>query len=111
MDAHRITPAPLPARASHLPARTETSPSHRGGDGVRRLAAVPVGLVLDPLRVTVFLLTLITVSRVHQHYRFIAAVRPGVLLMLAAGAIVFLSPKSVGANIFSTRPARLVAIF
>src|SRR5689334_5898158 len=105
MEPNRITPAPLPAQATGFAPRPDASRQ------VPRVAPLPLRLVRDPLRITLFLLTLLTVSRVHQHYKFIAATRPALLLMIAAAGIVWMSPKSLAGNVLATRPAKLVALF
>ncbi len=39
-------------------------------------AAAPLALVRDPLRMVLFVLTIITISRVHQHYPVLEKFRP-----------------------------------
>lgn len=74
--------------------------------------AVKIQLATDPLRLTLFLLTIITVSRVHQHYAFIAQLRPGLLLVAAATIYAFLHPGLLArGSMLRTWPARVVAIF
>jgi O-antigen ligase len=68
-------------------------------------------LVRDPLRLLLFALTIVTVSRVHQHYPQLAQLRPALLLVVAATGYAYLVPRSLTrANILSLWPMRLVAI-
>jgi hypothetical protein len=39
-------------------------------------AAAPLALGRDPLRMALFVLTILTISRVHQHYPVLAKFRP-----------------------------------
>jgi O-antigen ligase len=58
-----------------------------------------------------FLLTVINVSRVHQSIPALAALRPGLLLVLAAAAYAFLNAKSLTrANILQFWPMRRVVL-
>lgn len=66
----------------------------------------------DPMRLSLVLLTVITVSRVHQHWPFIARLRPALLLVFAVAAYAALNTKSLSREaLLATRPARLVALF
>jgi O-antigen ligase len=109
-----IVPAPIVGFRNQDVASSGSAEAHAVAAPRRfmaRVATVAPRFVRDPLRVTLFLLTLITVSRAHQHYPFIAALRPALLLMIAAGGIVILAPNSLRGQILTTRPAKLVAAF
>lgn len=66
-------------------------------------------IVRDPLRVVLFILTVLTISRVHQHYPFLAKFRPAVLLVIASVGYAYLNPRYLThANILRLWPMRLV---
>ena len=71
----------------------------------RSLAAVGSGtlaLVRDPLRLALFILTVITISRVHQHYPVLEKFRPAMLLVVAAVGYAYLHPRYLTRrNVFS----------
>jgi O-antigen ligase len=83
--------------------------AHIGRGGKRRGRAGDAPLRVDPLRKTLFLLTLLTVSRIHQHFGLVGALRPALLLALAALAYAVLNPRFLSrAPWFRTWPARSV---
>ena len=49
----------------------------------------------DPLRILLFLLTIITVSRVHQQWPFLAVFRPALLLAFLTAVYAFLNPRLI----------------
>jgi len=68
-------------------------------------------LVRDPIRVALFVTTILTVSRVHQHYGFLAKFRPVLLLVLAAAGYAYLNPRYLTrTNVLTLWPMRLVAL-
>src|SRR5437870_5059746 len=68
-------------------------------------------LVRDPLRITMLVLTILNVSRVHQHYSFIGKFRPALLLVVAAVGYAYLHPKFLTrANVLKSWPMRNIAI-
>mgnify|MGYP001275452004 CR=1 FL=1 len=77
--------------------------SHRA-DAARRVPALHsvagdrLGLAMDPYRVALFLLAVLTFSRIHQHFGFIAAFRPALLLVVFATGSAVLNPKSLNAS-------------
>lgn len=84
---------------------SERSTTWRAGAG-----DAPLALVRDPLRVTVFILTVITISRVHQHYPVLAKFRPALLLVIASVGYAYLNPRYLTrTNVLSVWPMRLVA--
>ena len=76
-----------------------------GGEGVS------LTLVRDPLRMLLFLLTIVTISRVHLHYPILAKLRAVLVLTLLAVAYAYLNPRYLTtANVLKRWPMRLVAI-
>jgi O-antigen ligase len=68
-------------------------------------------VVLDPLRLVLFATTVLTVSRVHQHYPFLAKLRPVLLLVIAAAAYAYLNPRYLTrTNVLTLWPMRLTAV-
>ncbi len=53
------------------------------------------GGAVDPLRVVVFLLIIVVVSRINSHFSAINVFRPALLLALASAIYAFLNPKLV----------------
>ncbi len=49
----------------------------------------------DPLRISLFLLMIITVSRIHQHFKAVGKLRPALLLAFATALYAFLQPKLI----------------
>jgi O-antigen ligase len=85
--------------------------------GVRARGNAPAGygeklvIVRDPLRVLLFLLTILTISRVHQHYPILAKLRPALLLITASIGYAFLNPRSLTRrNVLERWPMLLVAV-
>jgi O-antigen ligase len=64
----------------------------------RALAAPPPKVRLDPVRLAVFGLMLITIGRMHQHFSVIAAVRPAMLLVALLVGWALLNPATLGAR-------------
>lgn len=63
----------------------------------------------DPLRIFLFLLTLVTVSRVHS-YVGLSALRPALVLVLLTGAYAFLNPRALNDGaLLRTWPAKIMA--
>jgi len=66
-------------------------------------------LVLDPFRASLCLLTIITISRVHQHFPLLARLRPALLLFGVAAVYALLNPRVTGVhNLLRTWPAKVV---
>jgi O-antigen ligase len=64
----------------------------------------------DPLRILLFLLMIVTVSRVHLHYPILAVFRPALLLSFLAVLYAFLNPRSLTShNVLDVWPMRMVA--
>lgn len=71
----------------------------------------PLEIVRDPLRIAMFVLTILTVSRVHQHYRVIGKLRPALLLVVASVGYAYLCPRFLTrANILKLWPMRSIAV-
>jgi O-antigen ligase len=71
-----------------------------------------LALSLDPFRKMLFILTIVTISRVHQHFHPIAMLRPALLMTAGLGVYAFLRPKALNPDgAFRTWPGRLVAAF
>ncbi len=74
-------------------------------------AGARLTLVRDPLRMLLFLLTIVTISRVHLHYPVLAKLRPVLLLSVAGVAYAFLQPRALThANVLKHWPMRMVTI-
>jgi O-antigen ligase len=70
-----------------------------------------LAIVLDPLRVLLFVLTILTISRVHQHYPMLAKVRPALLLIIGSVVYAFLNPRYLTReNVLTNWPMRLIAV-
>ena len=68
-------------------------------------------LVRDPLRLILFVLTIVTISRVHLHYPILAKLRPVLLLTAGALGYAYLNPRYLtNANVLKLWPMRLVAL-
>jgi O-antigen ligase len=74
-----------------------------------RAADARLSLVRDPLRLTLFILTVLTISRVHEHYPLLAKFRPALLLVVASVGYAYLNPRYLTrANVLRLWPTRLV---
>ena len=72
--------------------------------------AAPLSLVRDPLRITLFVLTILTISRVHEHYPVLAKSRPALFLVIASIGYAYLNPRYLTrTNVLKLWPMRLVA--
>jgi len=96
-----------PSRASAV--------SHSGVAARRSAQPAAVGaaltIVRDPLRVALFVLTVLTISRVHQHYPILERFRPALLLVVASVGYAYLKPQYLTrANVLGLWPVRVVAM-
>src|SRR4051812_43565061 len=64
-----------------------------GGHAVAAMQRLRVGL--DPFRLSLFCLMVITVSRIHQHFKAIAVLRPAVILVAATGMWAVMQPRLI----------------
>src|SRR4051812_17781511 len=70
-----------------------------------------LALARGPMRVALFILTLVTVSPVHQHYPVLAKLPPALLLTVAAAGYAWAHPKYLTrTNVFNLWPMRRVAL-
>jgi len=83
----------------------------RASTPAARTPAAPLALVLDPLRIALFILTVLTISRAHERYPVLATVRPAVLLVIASVGYAYLNPRYLtSTNVLRFWPMRLVAV-
>jgi O-antigen ligase len=74
-------------------------------------ATARLSIVRDPLRTALFVLTVLTISRVHQHYPILEKFRPALLLVVASVGYAYLNPKYLTrANVLHLWPMRIVAL-
>jgi len=67
-------------------------------------------IVRDPLRMVLFVNTILTVSRVHLHYPSVARLRPVLVLVIAAAAYAYMNPRFLTrTNVLTLWPMRLIA--
>jgi O-antigen ligase len=79
----------------------------------RRAATAVRAMVvdLDPLRLFMFLLTALTVSRIHQRFPVVAAMRPALVMVALAGGYALLNPRKLAPDgLFRAWQSRLVAV-
>jgi len=78
----------------------------------KRITVDPVqvlGFVRDPMRISLFVLTILTISRVHQHYGSLAKLRPALLMVLASAGYAYLHPAYLTKDrIFKLWPMKLM---
>lgn len=68
--------------------------------------------VRDPFRVTLFLLIVMTISRVHMQFPALKPLRPGLLITGIAVVIAYARPNLLSTRpLFQTWPARLIGAF
>lgn len=101
------------ASAAHTPPTAirnrRASPSPGRRPRIPATSTQTLGIVRDPLRLLLFVLTVLTISRVHQHYPVLAKFRPALLLVLAAAGYAYLHPVFLTrARVFKLWPMRLV---
>ena len=76
--------------------------------GRRPGASTYLKLARDPLRISLFLLTIITISRVHQHWKFIGKLRPALVLAFLTAVYAYLNPRLIERRgPFYTWPAKV----
>jgi O-antigen ligase len=80
-------------------------PQSTEGKGLKRY----LPLKMDGMRLALSLLVIINVSRVHQSVKAIGLLRPGLLLVLIAGAFAILTPKKANTRaLFRTTESKLI---
>jgi O-antigen ligase len=91
-------------------------PASMGRPGVSQVAPgspaitnARLRIVRDPMRILLFVLTVLTVSRIHQHYPLLMKLRPALLLVIAAGAYAYLNPRFLTrVNVLKLWPMRFL---
>lgn len=72
----------------------------------------PLRAAMDPLHAALVLLMVMSISRIHQHFSFLAVARPAVVLVAFSVLYAFLNPRLLSQNaLFFTWPPRLLAGF
>ena len=85
-------------------------PAAKRRGGTRAVAAVR-GVIptFDPIRLALFALTVLTVSRIHQHFGFIAQLRPAMMLAAITLFFALLNPNElVRGSLLRTWPAKVM---
>jgi O-antigen ligase len=66
----------------------------------------------DPFRVALFFLTVLTVSRIHEQYKWMSILRPALVATAAAAIYAYLRPDVVAKRpLLATWPAKTIATF
>lgn len=66
----------------------------------------------DPFRVALFLLSVLTISRIHEQYKWMSVLRPALVATAAAALYAYLRPDVVSRRpLLSTWPAKTIAAF
>jgi O-antigen ligase len=65
---------------------------------------------LDPLRLALGALVVLSVSRIHQHFAALSAIRALLLLVAFTALYAFLNPKKIAAGNLQLKPARMVMV-
>ena len=100
------------ARSASAQGRQLPEPRARGIDLVtRRRSDGRLTLTRDPLQMLLFLLMVVTISRIHLYYHVIAKYRPALVLCGIAVLYAFLNrPALVYAKALSVWPMRVIAL-
>jgi len=92
----------LPAHARYTHDRKPARPESADTGVLARI------IPREGLQFVLFLLVVFSISRIHQHYGFLGAIRPGVTLLALGGLFALINPRSLDFAGFSTRPVRIV---
>ncbi len=66
----------------------------------------------DPFRVALFALTVLTVSRIHEQYKWMSVLRPALVATAAAAMYAYIRPDVVARRpMLQTLPAKVIAAF
>src|SRR5262249_48652517 len=66
----------------------------------------------DPFRIALFFLTVLTVSRIHEQYKWMSVLRPALVSTAAAAIYAYLRPDVVANRpLLSTWPAKVIIAF
>lgn len=91
----------IPRRATQPGIATSTALIANGG----------LRIATDPFRILMFALTILNVSRVHQHYSVLMKLRPALLLVAAATVYAYLNPRVLTReNVLGYWPMRLLVV-
>jgi len=97
--------APAPPLGANTAALASVPPA--GGKRRRKLR-----VALDPLRVILLVLMVLTISRVHEHFPFLAPLRPALLLVCLAFLIAVMNPRLLSDKaLMSSWPPKLILAF
>ena len=97
-----------PARVPSFSERRRASARLSPNSGTARERLAPVR---DPLRIALFILTVLTISRVHQHYPILEKFRPALLLSLMSVGYAYLYPRYLTrTNVVGVWPMRITAM-
>jgi O-antigen ligase len=102
----------MPSETLQLPRRAWPNAGTRARvqQGIKA-AGEELAIVRDPLRIAMFVLTILNVSRIHQHYPILGKFRPALLLVVASVGYAYLNPKFLTkANVLKLWPMRVIAI-
>jgi O-antigen ligase len=92
-----------------LPAHTRFADGQAAAPAKSPGATGLAGIVpREGLQFVLFLLVLFSISRIHQHYGFLGAIRPGATLLALGGLFALVKPRSLDFAGFSTRPVKVV---
>ncbi len=70
----------------------------------------PLSIELDQFRMFLFVLVILTISRVHQHFHFLRPFRPLLVLVAVAVLYAYMNPRFLASgSMFRTWPARVMA--
>lgn len=82
----------------------------RGIDGADASSGEKMKIPRDPLRIIVALLIFLAIGRAHQHYGFIGALQPALLLFAGGAAYAFFNARSIRwTNVTTSWPPKVVA--
>jgi hypothetical protein len=82
------------------------------GGAIRAAASTPMRIARDPFHIALLVLVLLNISRLHQQFSVLKAVRPELLLTIVCLVMAFMKPGSLSRrNLLETWPARGIAAF
>jgi O-antigen ligase len=88
--------------------RATVARTAKASQGKRPQAPGTLAFARDPLRISLFLLTIITISRIHQHWRFLAVFRPALVLAFLTAVYAYINPRLIERRgPFYTWPAKV----
>lgn len=99
---HQSSIAAQPATPRRVVGRSGAVPS------MRAMGATFSAFPRDGYRLTLFLLIVVSISRVHKHFGILALMRPALVLAIAALGFAVMKPGALRFPVLKTRPARLM---